>query len=143
MSAFNIQTLKQLVYDKLKNDTTLVNLLGGTANIFHFHPQQESNISYPIIVYSVLGVEDSPYNTDRNADINNLILNIDVFSSDSSMAEADGIADRIYALLHGQDLSNSNIIVYSCYRDYQDENYESDGQVWRINARYNLTNAGK
>ena len=141
--SFNIQTLKKLVYDRLKEDSTLVTLLGGTANIFHFYPKQESNIPYPIVVYSVLGIEDNPYDADRNANINSLILNIDIFSSDSSMKEADDIADRIYTLLHGQNFSNDDVIVYSCYRDYQDENYETDGQVWRINARYNLTNAGK
>ena len=141
--SFNIQTLKKLVYDRLKDDSALVILLGGTANIFHFYPKQESNIPYPIVVYSVLGIEDNPYDADKNANINSLILNIDIFSSDSSMKEADDIADRIYALLHGQNFSNDDVIVYSCYRDYQDENYETDGQVWRINARYNLTNAGK
>jgi len=141
--SFNIQTLKKLVYDRLKDDSALVILLGGTANIFHFYPKQESNIPYPIVVYSVLGIEDNPYDADKNANINSLILNIDIFSSDSSMKEADDIADRIYALLHGQNFSNDDVIVYSCYRDFQDENYETDGQVWRINARYNLTNAGK
>jgi len=140
---FEIQNLKKLVYDRLKDDSTLIALLGGTANIFHFHPKQESNIPYPIVVYSVLGIEDNPYDADRNANINNLVLNIDVFSSDSSMKEVDDIADRIYALLHGQNFSNDDIIVYSCYRDFQDENYETEGQVWRINARYSLTNSGK
>jgi len=143
MSSFSVQTLKKLVYDKLKDDATLIALLGGTANIFHFHPKQESNIPYPIVVYSILGIEDNPYDSDRNADINSLILNIDVFSANSTMEEADNIADRIYQLLHGQSLSNDDVVAYSCYRDYQDENYEEDGQVWRINARYNLTNAGK
>ena len=140
---FEIQNLKKLVYDRLKDDSTLIALLGGTANIFHFHPKQESNIPYPIVVYSVLGIEDNPYDADRNANINNLVLNIDVFSSDSSMKEVDDMADRIYALLHGQNFSNDDIIVYSCYRDFQDENYETEGQVWRINARYSLTNSGK
>ena len=141
--SFSIQILKKIVYDKLSNDATLIALLGGTANIFHFHPKQESNISYPIVVYSVLGIEDDIYNTDRNANINSLLLNIDIFSSTSSIKEADDIADRIYILLHGQNLSNDDIIIYSCYRDYQDENYEEIGQVWRINARYNIVNAGK
>ncbi len=140
---FDIQTLKKLVYDILVNDATLKTLLGGTANVFHFHPPQESNIPYPIVVYSVLGIEDNPYDSDISADINSLILNIDVFSSDSSMKEADDIADRIYTLLNGQTLSNASIIVYSCYRTFQDETYEQDAKVWRINARYNLTNSSK
>jgi len=141
--AFDIQKLKQLVYDKLKDDATLIALLGGDSNIFHFHPQQASDIPYPIVVYSVLGIEDNAYDSNRNSGINNLVINIDIFSSDSSTEEADKIADRVYALLNGQNLSNDDIIVYTCYRDFQDENYEADGQVWRINARYNLTNAVK
>lgn len=143
MASFSIRNLKKLVYSKLSNDATLITLLGGDTNIFHFHPQQESNIPYPIVVYNILGITDNPYDADRNAGINSLILNIDVFSSDSSMQEADDIADRIYTLLNGQNLSDDNIIVYTCYREYQDESYEQDGQVWRINMRYNITNASK
>jgi len=143
MATFSIQTLKKLVYDKLKSDATLIALLGGTANIFHFHPQQASDIPYPIVVYSILGIEDNVYNADITGSINSLIINIDIFSSDSSTEEADKIADRIFVLLNGKNLSNDSVIVYSCYRDFQDENYEADGQVWRINARYNLTNAVK
>ena len=140
---FSVQNLKKLVFSVLKDDATLITLLGGNENIFHFHPKQESNIPYPIVVYSILGIEDNPYDSDRNADINTLIINIDVFSSDSSMKEADDIADRIYALLHGQSISDDNILVYTCYRGYQDETYDDTSQCWRINARYNITNASK
>jgi len=140
---FSITNLKKLIYSKLSEDTALIALLGGTANIFHFHPKQEDNITYPIVVYNIIAIEDNVYNTDRNADINNLTLNIDVFSSNSTMTEADGIADRIYTLLQGQNLSDDNIIVYSCYRNYQDEEYIDNAQCWRINARFNITNSGK
>lgn len=140
---FSIQNIKKLVYDKLKNDATLITLLGGTSNIFHFHPKQESNIAYPIIVYNILGLEDYVYNEDQNADINRVTMNFDVFSSTSSMKEADDISDRIYALLHSQGISDSNLIVYTCFRVYQDENFDDTSQCWRINARYEITNAAK
>ena len=143
MPSFNLSNLKKLVYDKLKDDDSLITLLGGTANIFHFHPKQESNIPYPIVVYSIIGIEDGVYNADNNAGVNRLTLNIDVFSSNSTMTEADNIADRIYTLLHRQNLSNSNIMVYSCFRKYQDESYEESARCWRINSRYELTNASK
>jgi len=140
---FSLKNLKELIFKILSEDTALIALLGGTANVFHFHPQQESDVPYPIVVYSILGIEDNPYDADRNANINSLILNIDVFSSASTMTNADAIADRIYALLHGQNVSDDNVIAYTCYREYQDENYEQEAQCWRINARYNLTNANK
>ena len=141
--SFVISNLKKLIYDKLKDDSALVTLLGGTANIFHFHPKQESNIPYPIIVYHILGIEDGVYDIDNDIDVNRLTLNIDVFSSNSTMTEADNLADRLYALLHRQNLSDSNIIAYSCFRKFQDENCEESSQCWRINARYELTNASK
>ena len=141
--AFSIQNIKQLVYNKLSGDSTLVSLLGGTANIFHFHPKQEKNITYPIVVYNILGLEDDIYDVDRNADINRVTINMDIFSSNSTTKEADDIADRIYALLHNQAISDSNLIVYTCFRVYQDENFDDTSQCWRINTRYEITNAGK
>jgi hypothetical protein len=140
---FSIQNIKKLVYNKLKNDATLLALLGNNANVFHFHPKQESNVPYPILVYNILGLEDDVYDVDRNADINRVTLNIDIFSSTASTKEADDIADRVYALLHSQEISDSNIIVYTCFRVYQDENFDDSSQCWRINARYEITNAGK
>lgn len=140
---FSVQTIKQLIYTKLSTDSVLIALLGGNINIFHFYPNQEKNLLYPIVVYSILAITDNPYDADRNADINSFVFNIDVFSDNSSMKEADDIADRIYALFHGKNLSNTDVVAYTCYRQYQDETYEADGRVWRINARYNLTNSGK
>jgi hypothetical protein len=141
--SFSIQNIKKLVYNKLIGDATLISLLGGIPNIFHFHPKQEDNITYPIVVYSILGLEDDIYNVDRNADINRITLNIDVFSSTSNMTEADNISDRIYALLHNQEISDVNIIVYTCFRAFQDESWDETAQCWRINSRYEITNAGK
>jgi len=140
---FNLQNLKQLIYEKLANDATLIALLGGNSNIFHFHPQQASNIPYPIIVYNILGIEDNVYDSDRDGGINACIINIDIFSSSSTTEEADNIADRVYALLHNQNLSNTNVLVYTCYRDYQDENFDESSQCWRINAHYEVTNVAK
>jgi hypothetical protein len=140
---FSIQNIKKLIYDKLINDSTLVSLLGGTPNIFHFHPKQEANITYPIVVYNILGLEDDVYSVDRNADINRVTMNIDIFSSTSNTKEADDIADRIYALLHSQVISNTDIIVYTCFRTFQDENFDETAQCWRINSRYEITNADK
>jgi hypothetical protein len=119
--AFSINNIKKLVYNILNTDAILINLLGGNSNIFHFHPRQESNITYPIVVYNILGIEDDVYDVDRNADINRVSINIDIFSSKTSTEEADNISDRIYALLHNQEISNNNIIVYTCFRVYQDE----------------------
>lgn len=140
---FSIQNVKKLIYNKLTNDSALIVLLGGVSSIFHFHPKQEENIYYPIIVYSILGLEDDVYDVDRNADINRVTINIDIFSSTANTKEADDIADRIYTLLHSQNISDSNLIVYTCFRTYQDETFDETAQCWRINARYEITNAGK
>jgi hypothetical protein len=140
---FNLQELKQLFYTILKNDATLISLLDGHESIYHFYPKQEDNVPYPIVVYSILGIQDNQYNPDIEAGINKLTLNIDIFSDNSSTKEADDIADRIYALLHAKNISNDNILAYTCFRVYQDESYEDNSQTWRINARYEVTNTSK
>ena len=143
MSGFSIQNIKKLVYNILIEDVTLKALLGGTENIFHFHPRQPSDIAYPIIVYNILGIEDGIYDADRNADINRVSLNFDIFSSETSTKEADDITDRIYALLHSQVISDDNVLVYTCFRVFQDESFDETAQCWRINTRYEITNTGK
>ena len=127
----------------MKNDATLIALLGGSENIFHFFPKQEDEIIYPIIVYNIIAIEDNAYNSDRNADINTLLLNIDVFSSDDTITEADNIADRIYALLHTQSISDSNVKVFTCFRTKQDEIFEEESMSWRINIHFEITNVAK
>ena len=140
---FNTINLKKVIFDTLKNDSVLIALLDGNENIFHFYPKQESNIPYPIVVYQLLGVEDDVYDNDQNTGVNTALVNIEVFSDSPTMEEADKIADRVYALLNFQSLSNSDVITYSCLRKSQTEIYDETAQVWRITAQYELTNAAK
>ena len=140
MSTFKLQDLKQLVYNLLKNDTTLIGLLDDHESIYHFYPKQEDKVPYPILVYSILGIQDNQYDSDIDTGINKLTLNIDIFSDNSSTKEVDDIADRVYELLHAKSISDDNILAYTCYRVYQDESFEDNSQTWRINARYEITN---
>ncbi len=141
--SYSTTNLKKLIYNVLKNDSALVTLLGGSENIFHFYPKQENNIPYPIVVYNIIGIEDNAYNNDRNADINTLLLNIDVFSSEDTITEADNIADRIYALLHTQSISDASVKVFTCSRTSQDEIFEEESMSWRINIHFEITNVAK
>ena len=138
--ARNTQKLKELIYSTLTGDATLVGLLGDVSKIKHGSPLQKAE--YPCVVYGIIAETDNPYNTDRSAGIARTRLAIQVFSSSDSSTQADQIEDQIYTLLHGNQLSNSDILMYSAYRVSKTPLFEPDENVWRIETRYDLVNVG-
>jgi len=134
--------LKELIFTKLNNDTALRSLLGGLNKIKHANPLQKSD--YPCVVYSLYIDIDNPYNIDNaNSEVVKTRLHVEVFTEDTSSKIADSIEDRIYYLLNGKKLSNTNYLVYTCYRVSREEIYEPDIETWRILTKYDLTNVPK
>lgn len=138
MATRDTQKLKELVFEALNNDSTLQTLLGGSGKVKHGYPLQYAE--YPCVVYSIIAEQDTPYNEDIVAGITRTRLAIQVFSSSDSSEEVDQIEDQIYALLHGNRLSNADFVVYTCYRVARTPLYEPEAKVWRIEARYDLVN---
>jgi len=128
--------LKELIYGVLNTDLTLRGLLGGVGRVRHASPQQLSE--YPLVVYSLAGEIDSPFNEDLPSAITKAQVRIEVFSSTSDSAQADSIDDRVFALLHGQRISNTDIAVFSCYRASRMALFESEVNVWKIESIYNV-----
>lgn len=131
--------LKELIFTILDGDATLLSLLGGAGRVRHVNPQQLSD--YPLVVYTVLVETDEPYNSNQGSNIANTTILVESFSSDRDSAEVDALDDRVYQLLHGQELSNSDIQVYSMYRAFRTPIFEPDIQVWKVESSYNLVNA--
>jgi len=136
--ARNTTKLKELVYNKLIGDAPLVALLGDASKIRHGSPLLKAE--YPCLVYNIIAETDNPYNADKSADIARTRLAIQVFSNSDSSTVADQIEDQVYTLLHGQSLSNSDILMYSAYRVAKNPIFEPDHNVWRIESRYDLVN---
>jgi hypothetical protein len=133
--------LKELIFSKLDNDATLKGLLGGNNKVRHANPLQISE--YPCVVYYVIMDTDNPYNADVPTGIVTTRLGISVFTTGTSSKLADQIDDRVYALLEGKILSNSDYLVYTCYRKSTLPLFEPDHSVWRTESRYDLVNVLK
>lgn len=133
--------LRELIFSKLDGDATLKVLLGGDNKVRHANPLQKSQ--YPCVVYYIITDSDNPYDTNLPSDIVKTRLGISVFTTDTSSKQADEIEDQVFALLEGKNLSNSDYLVYSCYRISKMPLFEPDQNVWRMESRYDLVNALK
>lgn len=140
----NIHFLKEAIFAKLNNDTTLRTLLGGSGKIYHRDvPQQPS---YPCVIYLVISDADNPYNDTRGTgEVTESNFRIMIFSDKSQSEQSDSIESRIKTLVNGQrTLDTAKIICYSCYRDMLLEPFrDSDLQVWVTPIRYRITWATK
>jgi len=141
MPSRNTRKLKELIFTTLNSDATLQTLLGGPGKIKHANPL--SLAEYPCVVYDLVADSDEPYLPDQPTGISNTRLAIQIFSNSTSSGESDTIEDRVYELLHGKNLINSDHIIYSCYRVNRFAFFESEFDVWRVETRYDVVNALK
>lgn len=139
MPTRNTTNLKTLIFTILNDDLTLRGLLGGTGRVRHANPQQLSE--YPLVVYSIVEELDNPYEVDQTGNIAQTRVLIECFSDTADSAQSDNLDDRVYQLLHGQRLSNSNIQAYSMYRASRTPLFDSEVEVWRVSSAYDLYNA--
>lgn len=140
MPSRDISQLKKLIYQTLTSDNDLVNLLGGKEKIKHANPLAVSD--YPCITYTVLSEEGEPYNEDFYVGISTSIIEIQVFSNNSSVSEADAIESRIYELFTGNtSLSNEEVKIFSIKRESRQTLFESDIKIHRIVSNYKIVNA--
>jgi len=142
--AKNLHFLKEALFTKLNDDTTLRGLLGGTGRIFHRDPPQEA--IYPCLVYAVIDDRDNPYNeTCISGEVTTSNIRFTIFSNDSRTETSDNIEARIKILINGQrTLDTTKIICYSCVRDSLIEPIKDpELQSWVTPIRYRITWATK
>ena len=130
--------LKVRIYDILKNDVTLQVLLGGTDKVRHGNPEQLSD--YPMVTYSILGEIDEAYNADLPSSITRSTIIVQSYTQSTQSSLAQEIDDRVYELLHGKQLSDATVRVYSCYRKTTELLYEAEIGVWRAASTYSVAN---
>ena len=141
MSVRDTVKLKELIYEVLSSDATLISLVGGKHKIKHGNPLAKSE--YPCLVYGIIGDSDEPYKPDFATGLVKTRLMIQAFSDQVSSKIADQIEDRVYTLLHGKRLSNSDYMVYTAYRNSRFPIFEPQVSIWRVEARYDLVNVLK
>ena len=142
--AKNIRLLKKAVFDKLNNDSTLRNLLGGVNHIVHRQPSKDT--LYPCVVYSIINDRDFPYNeTNQDSSITQAFVRVTIFSKSSKTEETDNIEEKVKTLLHGQrTLDTDEIICYSCFRENLMESVrDPDLLAWILPTRYRVSWAVK
>jgi len=145
MATKNIRLLKQAVYAKLSEDTTLVNDLLGANRIYGRFPPKDI-IEYPIVIYEIATDIDRPYmESDESGKVTETSIRISIFSDSSKTEESDNIESRIKVLLNGQrTLDTDDIICYSCYRDTMSaQMFDPDQQVWITHTEYRVVWAPK
>lgn len=138
MPTRNTTELKKLLYNRLKNDTTLTTLLGGANKIRHANPMKVS--AYPCLVYNLIGEMDNPYHGDRPTGISTSEFQIEVFAKSTDATVVDKVEARVYELLHDQKFSNSNVQVKTCFRTRRTPIFEENIDIYRLYMTYELTN---
>lgn len=103
--------ITQAIYEKLANDPTLVSMLssyGGSPAIFTVDPAPE-DAEYPYIVTAGSPVQ-VPYDT-KTSTGRQIWRDVRCYDAKSGSAETvEGIAERVRALLHRQELSSLNFV---------------------------------
>ena len=139
MANRSTNNLKKLVYDRLKGDTILVNLLGGASKIRHANPLKDVD-DYPCLVYNLIAEEDNPYHEDRDTGIATSGFSIEIFSKNTTSKESDAIEDRVYALFHNQRVSDSNVLAFTSFRVQKTPLFETITDIYRVFTLYRITN---
>ncbi len=139
MPTRNTLKVKELIYGILSGDATLESLLGGTDRVIQASPNNLSQ--YPLVAYTFPGTEDNPFESDLPDNATRISLLIECFSADSDTEQVDAIEDRVFALLHGQRLSNAFVQVYSINRVSRIRVNEPDINVNKVESMYTFYNA--
>ena len=140
----NIRYLKEAIFAKLNDDSTLKGLLGSSGRVFHRNPPK--NAQYPCVAYAIISDRDRPFNeTQDTGEATEAFFRVIIFSKSSKTEEIDNIESRIKTLLHGQrTLDTIKIICYSCFRDNLMEPIKDpDLLVWIAPVRYRIRWATK
>lgn len=135
----NTKKLKELIYGILSSDATLEALLGSAGRVRQSNVQGLSD--YPLVTYSILTEIDNPYNIDQPSNVSRTIIITGCFSTEVGSEQVDALDDRVFELLNGQRLSNSDIQMYSIYRADKKPIPEPDIGVQKIESTYIVDNA--
>ena len=130
--------LKALIFDTLNDDVPLRTLLGGVDRVRHGNPDQLSQ--YPLVTYSILTELDEVYDTDIPCNITDSRVLVICYSTETSSEQVSDLSDRVYVLLHGQNLSDANVQVYTSYRQTSEPIFEPEVKVWRVVSSYSMVN---
>ena len=139
--ARNTQKLKTLIFNTLNNDLTLRGLLCGTGRVKHGNPENLSE--YPCVTYQILNEEDEPYGPDEATFMTKARVIVTSFVANASPLLAGKLDDRVQVLLHGVQLSDTNVQVYSSYRSAKNEKFDSSVDVWTIQSSYDIVTVTK
>jgi len=134
----NTTNLKGLIFNILDGDATLLALLGAPGRVRHGNPRQLSE--YPLVTYYLLGELDEVYNTDLPSHITESRFIVQSFNTGNSSQLVTDLDDQVYALLHGQRLTDGNVRIYTSYRKSVETFFESEVEVWRTVSNYSLVN---
>ena len=141
MPTRNTELLKKLIFTKLSIDSGLTSLLGASDRVRHMSPWQKV-APYPCIIYNIISEDTDPYGENISAGLAKSTLELQLFSNTTSKL-LDDIEDRIYSLFHGQKISDSDILIYTIFRESKTPLYEEENQVYRLVVRYSITNVLK
>jgi hypothetical protein len=142
MATQNLHKVKKAIYNKLKNDSTLTGLLGGPNIFYERNPQTPI---YPAIIYNIVTETEYPYNSDDDdGKITETTFAVTIFSDSSKSEESDNIESRVKYLLHGGGkLSDSDVLCYTCFKQYVDQRKDAEVNLWITTSVYRLVSAAK
>jgi len=138
----DIKAIKKLIYDTLKNDSTLTGLLGASTSVYHYFPQTK-DIKHPAIFYNIISEETYPYDeNDKNSSLTGIVFGIDIVDDSPNASRSDDIENRIFKLFNGKILRDSDVVFkHPCRRTYYFQFYDTEIRVWRTVMRFTTVTA--
>lgn len=114
-----MKNLKTNVVSALKNDSTLINLLGG-EKIYYFHLPEEPN--FPLITYYEGNNKDYAFFDDLERNTEAIFI-IDVYTKGTDLTDISQAVDNV---MYSQGF----------FREFTNELYEQDDEIYHKNLRY-------
>jgi len=125
-----VKDIKQGIYERLKNDATLVSLLGG-ANIYHYKKPDETPAGTKLIVYQEFI---------SSAMSNNQVTALEAYQvtiESSNPDTNDEIYERVRTLLNYYSFEKNNTGGHFVREDYKSPDILLDDNLtWQLVVRY-------
>lgn len=108
--AYNMKIAHKVVYNRMKNDSELATLLGGSTSGKVCWLNLPSNPTYPSIIYRRLTTtQDTKFNF--NSLKNPMVFSIDIYDDTPSPEIITDIKQRITELFHDQEVTLNTLAV--------------------------------
>ena len=134
---FNIKSVKKLIYDTLVGSDDLLDILGGSENIWHVFPLEEE-IKHPALFYSIVNQDSFPLDEDDStSQLVSIVFGIETVDDSPNTSRVDDIDNIVFTLFNGTILKDEQVSFRKAgERIYYSQYFDSEIRVWRTVSRF-------